>query len=138
MLRRLMRSRSPAILPNELSYGANRLVQQSQSHWHPTNRSGESCLRLPSPPDVGARHYRFVPVRLFMKDQFRSDLRVGNVTVPVLVVHGENDFVVPMTLGKRLYGLIRAPKRFVSIAGAGHNDLGSRAVAAAKEFIAEQ
>jgi len=79
-----------------------------------------------------------VPVRLFMKDQFRSDLRVGGVTAPVLVVHGENDFVVPMTFGKRLYGLIRAPKRFVSIADAGHNDLGTRAVAAAKEFIAEQ
>jgi hypothetical protein len=43
-----------------------------------------------------------------------------------------------MTLGKRLYGLIRAPKRFVSLAGAGHNDLGARAVAAAKRFIAEQ
>ena len=51
-----------------------------------------------------------------MKDQFRSDLRVGKVTAPVLVVHGENDTVVPMTFGKRLYGLIRAPKRFVSIA----------------------
>ena len=49
-----------------------------------------------------------------MKDQFRSDLHVGKVTAPVLVVHGENDFVVPMKLGKRLYDLIRAPKRFVS------------------------
>jgi fermentation-respiration switch protein FrsA (DUF1100 family) len=101
---------------------------------------GRIVLEAPftSAADVGARHYRFVPVRLFMKDQFRSDLRVGGVTAPVLVVHGENDFVVPMTFGKRLYGLIRAPKRFVSIADAGHNDLGTRAVAAAKEFIAEQ
>jgi pimeloyl-ACP methyl ester carboxylesterase len=100
---------------------------------------GRIVLEAPftSAADVGA-HYRFVPVRLFMKDQFRSDLRVGKVTAPVLVVHGENDFVVPMTLGKRLYGLIPAPKRFVSIADAGHNDLGTRAVAAAKEFIAEQ
>ena len=72
-----------------------------------------------------------------MKDQFRSDLRVGNVTAAVMVVHGENDFVVPMTLGKHLYGLIRAPKRFVSVAGAGHNDLGPRAVAEAKKFVAE-
>ena len=76
--------------------------------------------------DVGAQHYWFVPVRLFMKDQFRSDLRAGKVTAPVLVVHGENDLVVPMALGKCLYGLIRAPKRFVSVAGGGHNDLGAR------------
>jgi uncharacterized protein len=101
---------------------------------------GRIVLEAPftSAADVGARHYRFVPVRLFMKDQFRSDLRAGKVTAPVLVVHGENDFVVPTTLGKRLYDLIRAPKRFVSVAGAGHNDLGVRAVAEAKKFVAER
>src|SRR6266852_9713082 len=69
-----------------------------------------------SAADVGALHYWFVPVRIMMKDQFRSDLRVGKVTAPVLVVHGENDAVVPVTLGERLYGLIRAPKRFARIA----------------------
>ena len=91
-----------------------------------------------SAADVGARYCWFVPVRLFMKDQFRSDLRASKVTAPVLVVHGENDAMVPVTLGKRLYGLIRAPKRFVRVAGAGHNDLGAHAVAAAKQFVAEQ
>ena len=101
---------------------------------------GRIVLEAPftSAADVGARHYRFVPVRLFIKDQFRSDLRVGKVSAPVLVVHGENDFVVPIMLGKRLFGLIGAQKRFVSVPGAGHDDLGARAVAAAKEFIAEQ
>jgi pimeloyl-ACP methyl ester carboxylesterase len=73
----------------------------------------------------------------FMKDQFRSDLRASKLTAPVLVVHGDNDAVVPIALGKRLYGLIQAPKHFVSVAGAGHNDLGARAVAAAKLFITE-
>jgi fermentation-respiration switch protein FrsA (DUF1100 family) len=91
-----------------------------------------------SAADVGAQHYWFVPVRLFMKDQFRSDLRISKVTAPVLVIHGENDFVVPITLGKRLYGLIQAPKHFVSVAGAGHNDLGARAVTAAKQFVSKQ
>ena len=101
---------------------------------------GRIVLEAPftSAADVGARHYRFVPVRLFMKDQFRSDLRADKVTAPILVVHGENDLVVPIELGKRLYDLIRAPKRFVSVPGAGHNDLGAKAVAAAKEFIAEK
>jgi len=88
--------------------------------------------------DVGARHYWFVPVRLLMKDRFRSDLRASKVTAPVLVVHGENDMVVPITLGERLYGLVQAPKRFVRVAGGGHNDLGAFAVARAKQFIAEQ
>jgi fermentation-respiration switch protein FrsA (DUF1100 family) len=94
---------------------------------------GRLVLEAPftSAVDVGARHYWFVPVRLFMKDRFRSDLVAGKITAPVLVVHGEDDRVVPLTLGKRLYDLIRSPKRFVSIARAGHNDLGARAVVAA-------
>ena len=66
------------------------------------------------------------------------DSRISRVRAPVLVVHGENDAIVPITLGKWLYTLIQAPKRFVSVAGAGHNDLGAKAVAAAKEFIAEK
>ena len=104
------------------------------------NRVG--CLVLEAPftsaLDVGAQHYWFVPVRLLMKDQFRSDLWIGKVRAPVLVVHGENDTIVPISLGERLYRLVRMPKRFVRVAGAGHNDLGVRAVAAAKQFIAEQ
>ena len=101
---------------------------------------GRVVLEAPftSAVDVAAQHFWFVPVRLFMKDQFRSDLCVGKVTAPVLVVHGENDTIVPVTLGERLYSLIAAPKRFVRIVGAGHNDLGAHAVAAAKQFIAEQ
>ena len=101
---------------------------------------GHLVLEAPftSAADVGALHYWFVPVRLFMKDQFRSDLRVGKVKAPVLVVHGENDAVVPVTFGERLYSLVQAPKRFVRIANAGHNDLGEQAVAAAKLFIDAQ
>jgi len=100
------------------------------------------CVVLEAPftsaTDVGAHHYWFVPVRPLIKDRFRSDLRVGKVTAPVLVVHGEDDFIVPIIFGARLYGLIRAPKRFVRVPGAGHNDLGARAVAAARAFIAGQ
>src|ERR1700730_392669 len=88
-----------------------------------------------SAADVGAQRYWFVPVRLLMKDQFRSDLRIGKVAAPVLVVHGEDDGIVPIALGERLYRLIDAPKRFVRIAGAGHNDLGAQAVAASKAFL---
>src|SRR5499426_3244846 len=87
--------------------------------------------------DVGMHRYWFVPVRLLMKDQFRSDLRIGKVTAPVLVLHGDRDNIVPMALAERLYGLINAPKRFVRFAGVGHNDLGAPAVEAAKQFLGE-
>ena len=91
-----------------------------------------------SAADVGAQRYWFVPVRLLMKDQFRSDLRIGKVTAPVLILHGDRDDIVPIALAERLYGLINAPKRFVRIAGVGHNDVGAQAVEAARQFIGER
>jgi clan AA aspartic protease (TIGR02281 family) len=60
-------------------------------------------------------------------------LWVGKVRAPVLVVHGEEDTVVPITLGERPYAMIQPPKPFVRVAGGEHNDLGARAVAAGPE-----
>src|SRR5262245_37357084 len=47
---------------------------------------GRIVLEAPftSAADVGAGVYWFIPVHLLMKDQFRSDLRIGKVTAPVL------------------------------------------------------
>jgi fermentation-respiration switch protein FrsA (DUF1100 family) len=91
-----------------------------------------------SAADVGAQRYWFVPVRFLMKDQFRSDLRIGKVAAPVLILHGDRDDIVPIALGERLYGLINAPKRFVRMAGVGHNDVGAQAVEAARQFMGER
>jgi uncharacterized protein len=87
---------------------------------------------------VAASVYPFVPVRWLMKDQFRSDLHIRNVTAPVLIVHGDRDNVIPIESGEQLYALIAGPKRFLRIPGAGHEDLGMRAVEAAKAFLAER
>jgi fermentation-respiration switch protein FrsA (DUF1100 family) len=72
--------------------------------------------------DIAAAAYPFVPVRWLMKDQFRSDQRVAKISAPVLILHGTRDSVVPLSYGERLYGLISAPKRFVRLADANHND----------------
>lgn len=89
--------------------------------------------------DVAAGVYPYLPVRWLMKDQFRSDLRIANVTAPVLILHGDRDAVVPIASGQLLYKLITAPKRFVRVAGAGHEDLGYfGAVATARKFVEEK
>jgi fermentation-respiration switch protein FrsA (DUF1100 family) len=89
--------------------------------------------------DIAAGVYPFMPVRLLMKDQFRSDLRVAKVTAPVLILHGDRDPVVPIASGQRLYKLIRSPKRFVRIPGGGHENLGSFGIAeAVQKFVAEK
>jgi uncharacterized protein len=87
--------------------------------------------------DVGATAYPFLPVRLLMHDRFRSDARIGEVTAPVLIMHGARDAVVPISQGERLYALIAAPKKFVRFPGGGHSDLDNYgAQAVVREFIA--
>ena len=101
---------------------------------------GRIVLEAPftSTVDIAAAAYPFAPVRLLMKDQFRSDLRIAKVTAPVLILHGERDNVVPIAYGERLYGLINSPKRFVRLRDGGHQDLSSYgAIEAAKKFLAE-
>ncbi len=86
---------------------------------------GRVILESPftSAADVGASAYFFVPVRLFMKDQFRSDERIGAVKAPVLVLHGERDTIIPIRFGERLFEMIRSGKRFVRFPEGGHVNL---------------
>jgi len=101
---------------------------------------GKIVLEAPftSAADVAASVYPFVPVRLLMKDQFRSDERIGRVSVPVLIMHGERDKVVPFSLGERLHALVRSEKRFVRFPNGGHEGLDAHgALAEVKKFLAE-
>ncbi len=88
--------------------------------------------------DIGAAAYPFVPVRLLVRDSFRSDERIGRITVPVLVIQGERDRVVPIEYGERLYALIRAPKKFVRFPEGSHMDLDRYgALDVIRSFLAE-
>jgi fermentation-respiration switch protein FrsA (DUF1100 family) len=86
---------------------------------------GRLVLEAPftSAVDLAARRYPFVPVRWFMKDQFRSDLRIAAVAAPLLVLHGARDTIVPIEYGERLFGRAREPKRFVRFPQGEHEDL---------------
>jgi fermentation-respiration switch protein FrsA (DUF1100 family) len=89
-----------------------------------------------SAADVGASVYPFLPVRWLMKDQFRSDLRIKNVKAPILVLHGENDSVVPIAFGERLFAMISGEKKFLRFKGAEHYDLDRHGgLKAAIEFL---
>jgi uncharacterized protein len=100
---------------------------------------GRLILEAPftSAAEVARLSYPLIPVGLLMKDQFRSDARVGAITVPTLVLHGELDRVVPIAFGERLYAAIRAPKRFVRFANGEHEGLDAHgAIAAVRDFLA--
>ena len=67
--------------------------------------------------------YPYVPVRLLMLDPLDSQAVIGRVRVPLLVLHGERDRVIPFAQGEALYGLANPPKRFLRFPRGGHEDL---------------
>src|SRR5262245_1460952 len=99
---------------------------------------GKLILEAPytSTVDVAASLLPFLPVRVLMKDQFRSDELIGKVSAPVLVMHGERDPAIPIRFGERLFALAREPKRFVHFPNGGHDDLDAHgSIAAVREFL---
>jgi hypothetical protein len=71
---------------------------------------------------VGAVHYPFLPVRAMLWDRYRLAERIGELTVPVAVVYGDADAVVPPDQSRRVAELAAAPVRVSVVAGADHND----------------
>ena len=74
-----------------------------------------------SAADVGAAVYWWLPVRLLMKDQFRSADAIANMRSPLLIVHGVRDRVVPITSGRQLFKGAQEPKRMIEISDGEHN-----------------
>ncbi len=70
-------------------------------------------------PDVGARMLPWAPVRWFVRDRFDNLGKAPGVALPVLVIHGTADDVVPIEMGRRLAAALPRAKLLV-MEGAGH------------------
>src|SRR5262249_5392530 len=92
----------PQILPSGASLGSGVAVALAAER-----PVGRVILEAPftSAVAVAATHYWYMPVRLLMSDQYRSDKRIGKVTAPVLILHGKRDAVVPYAMGEKLFEL---------------------------------
>jgi len=89
--------------------------------------------------DAAATHYPVFPVRWLVKDRFDNKAKIARIEAPLLIVHGENDRVVPLRLGKELFAAAAEPKEGRWFKGLGHNDLYSADVpAAVLDFLARR
>lgn len=107
--------------------------------------AGALVLRSPftALADIGARAYPFLPVRLLLRDRYPSLERIARVPVPMTVVAGTADEIVPFEQSRAIAeaarsegrdAAARSPTAFVTVPGARHNDpalvAGPRVVAA--------
>lgn len=72
---------------------------------------------------VGRVHYPYLPVSLLLRDRFDSIDKVKDVHIPLLIIHGLDDKVVPVEEGKELLEKANAPKQGHFIPGMGHSNL---------------
>ena len=85
---------------------------------------------------VADLRYWYLPIRLLMKDQYRSDEFVGRITAPVLILHGVHDHVVPFAMGMRMFELTKAPRHIVRFLDGDHDNLDANgALRAVGEFL---
>ena len=60
--------------------------------------------------EAGASKYPIFPIRLLLKDKYESDKKIKNIKSPLLIMHGEEDRIVPFWMGKKMYELANEPK----------------------------
>ena len=54
--------------------------------------------------------YPYIPVSLLLKDKYENQNKIKNINIPVLVMHGENDQIVPFWMGEKIYEIANQPK----------------------------
>jgi alpha-beta hydrolase superfamily lysophospholipase len=61
-----------------------------------------------------------LPARLLMTDTIDSEAMIGRLRVPVMMLHGTEDYAIPIGEARRLYAAAREPKELIEVAGAYH------------------
>lgn len=69
--------------------------------------------------------WRLLPVGLILTQEFDTLSKLPRLRLPLLVVHGTRDSIVPYEMGERLYAAAAGPKRFIRVEGGSHHNLSS-------------
>ena len=101
------------------SLGSGVAVEMAQRGW-----GARLALITPytSIVELGARVFPWLPARLLVRDPFDSAAKAPGLSLPVFIVHGTADEVIPVDMGRRMATLF--PNAAVHILeGKHHNDL---------------
>lgn len=80
--------------------------------------------------DRASELYSFVPVKLMIKDKFRSIDKIKNVKAPLILFHGELDNVITVIHGRTLFEAANEPKQGFFFPTINHNDFDTGLISA--------
>jgi fermentation-respiration switch protein FrsA (DUF1100 family) len=80
---------------------------------------------LTSTYEMGKKSFPFLPIKLLLREIINNEEEIARYKGPLLVMHGNQDDIVPFEMGKRLFNLAPTQsKEFVPLLGGDHNSLG--------------
>ena len=71
--------------------------------------------------DIGKELYPFLPIKYCASTKYDSIQKIKNVKIPKLIMHSEDDEIIPLSHGEKLFKAAISPKQFYKMHG-GHND----------------
>ncbi|WP_133139958.1 alpha/beta hydrolase [Legionella genomosp. 1] len=74
---------------------------------------------------IARYHYPLILISPW--DKYDSLSRIQDIKSPLLILHGDQDGIVPYTQGVELFEAAKEPKEFVRVPNRGHNDLWGQA-----------
>jgi uncharacterized protein len=60
--------------------------------------------------EAAKNFYPYIPVEILLRDKYKNDKKIKNISIPVLVMHGEADQIVPFWMGQKIYEIANQPK----------------------------
>ena len=60
--------------------------------------------------DAGKHYYFYLPVSFLLKDRYETIKKLKNIKIPILVMHGQDDKIVPFSMGKKVFLEANDPK----------------------------
>lgn len=71
--------------------------------------------------DLAKQIYPFLPIKFIKRLNYNTKKYIQQVNCPVLIIHSQDDEIIPFENGKKLFTLANEPKQFLEISG-DHNN----------------
>ena len=65
-------------------------------------------------------YYPYLPIKYLLKDKYNSEKKIKKINIPILIMHGEKDHIIPFHMGKKLFETANSPKEFLAITNDDH------------------
>ncbi|AIF81035.1 hypothetical protein I862_02360 [endosymbiont of Acanthamoeba sp. UWC8] len=78
--------------------------------------------------DRASEIYFYIPVKYLLKDNFDTINNISKVKVPVIIIHGDNDEIIPHTHSLKIIEKVNEPKKLIIYPGINHTNYDSKTV----------